>query len=715
MSDTLINALTAIAVALVAAMGTGPMGQLDLPKRDLVNAVTAPSSSIRLPIEDASGQIIGHYVGQPPLMGWENDIPEIFRRAIVAVEDRRLGQHVGVDPLAVVAALLSTAAGRPRGGSTLSQQLVKNKVIGDEFSVRRKLIEAILSVRLTRSLPRDALLDAYTRGVWFGRGITGAASAANAWFGRSWQDLSLDEIAFLAGLPQGAGRYETSVGNVGISEKARARRDVVLSAMEREGLIDSKTAAAGRSALTIIRDELTKAGSDAWVERAVAREFRTNDALQTSLTATDLVISSTIDPNLQTIVRSVAQDWLSTRPKGPAGRITYNNIGDPLSLRLLEQLQRESANFVLPSTKVGRAILLGPAKGKLQQNEWRVLYVIKGTVLEETIEVTKVPGDIPAQAGQVYPCKILNASCALYSVAQEEISIVAMEAKTGRILASLGGSDSEVSAFDRTVAARQPGSAIKPFLWLSALESGLNVTDRVQRVERSYQLPNGRVWKPRDFGNEVAGGTISLEEGLVHSSNLAALNLAERVGLQRFAQIIEMAGISDQANIQSELSSSLGSFETNLVRLVSGYALLANGGYPVEPHLVAGFRKGTELKLGTPATRQPLTSKEHVATLNRILQDVVSRGTAAVAFENSPVRVAGKTGTTDAYRDAWFVGFSSDIVIGIWIGRDDGASLSDQLTGGTAAARVGREIFQAALHGGLLNERGEFLSETSID
>lgn len=712
MPDSLVGAVTAIVVALVAAAGTGPAGRLDLPPVDLLAVVTAPSSSVQVPIRDQSGQTIGTYVGQGMDAASQSGVPDVFRRAIVAVEDRRLGRHVGVDAVAVLAALLSGAAGQPRGGSTLSQQLVKNKITGGEVSVRRKLVESILSVRLTRSLPREALLDAYIGGVWFGRGVTGAGASAVAWFGRGWRDLTLGEIAFLAGLPQGAGRFERSGPADVLQQGVLARRNAVLAAMERAGLISADAAAGARSEPLRVVPANARPHGDAWVERAVSREMRSRSAVRHALAAPGAGLVSTINPDLQLILRSAVQAWAGTRPMGPAGHIGMPAADGPLSPDVVDRLRDASARVVRPSKERGRAILLGPAV-EAGQKAWRVLVLRDGAAAQEVaLAAEDVPGDVPAAAGQVYPCTFEDRSCRLYPVSQEEIAVVAMEARTGRILATVGGSAPDVSAFDRTVASRQPGSAIKPFLWLAALEQGLRATDLIGRQARSYRLPDGRIWRPQDFGEEPAGGTISLEDGLVRSSNLAALALAERIGLARFAQVSAVVGISDQAILRTELSSSLGSFQTTLVRLVGAYAALANGGHPVVPHLVAGLQQGTAVSLASPPMRPAIAPGPILAEVGRMLRGVVTRGTAAGAMAGAPVAIAGKTGTTDGHRDAWFVGFTPDIVIGAWIGRDDGAPISDRMTGGAGPARVVRDILDAAHHAGLLDAGGRLAPPT---
>ena len=283
-----------------------------------------------------------------------------------------------------------------------------------------------------------------------------------------------------------------------------------------------------------------------------------------------------------------------------------------------------------------------------------------------------------------------------------------MDPRTGDVIASVGGVDPRVSAFDRTRAVRQPGSAIKPFLYLSALDYELDPMMDLSNFEQTYTDWNGVKWSPKNYDHSQTGGMPMLR-ALEQSSNLAAADLINRIGVASMARVAEAAGVYEPGAMRPFMSSALGASETTLMNLVSGYAAILNDGVPRRPKVIAGLSSSDssdKLRPEHDPRGYPIARRSAVSDIISMMRGVITRGTASVAFSRHPVMLVGKTGTTQDHRDAWFIGVTPHLAIGVWLGKDDNTSLPGKTAGGSDAAPIAARILQDAFDAGLITSDG---------
>lgn len=678
MSEAGIYALTKALLGGVSALMTGPFGTMDLPEGSLEAALTASGPGMVIELVSEAGPTMGRLddaSGGSPGMDL---LHPAFVPGLIATEDARFHEHPGVDPFAVASALADRGGGRVRGGSSLTQQAVKNELLSSSRTLERKVLEGIISVRAVHELGRDRILDGYLAKSWFGRGVFGTVGAPHAWFDKTWEEVSLSETALLIGLLKGPARYDPDRD----PELARARRDAVLSRMLAEGVIPRDAYEAALADPVEARGGERSDPIDPWVEAAVLRELELSPLPPSDQARATL----TIDPAWQALTQeAVTRGAERVGGLGPAGTVPAELIagGD------LDRVRSRMAALVDVSPRVGRALVTGT-------DPLRVLLDRGYGDLEPDTPAT---GPDRARVGEVYPYQRVDGRVTLIPTPQVNAAAVVLEARTGAVLAVVGGANPDVSRFDRSSAERQVGSAIKPFLWARALEAGYRFDDLVPDVSESYLTPTGEVWTPRNY-DRTETGLIPLFVGLEESSNNVAARLVDRLGVAGLAEITEAAGVYPPGGMRPHPSSALGASEASLLSLTAGYAAIANGGVRVTPHTHVLIRSGDALLVPEQPREVPVMTRETASLLRSMLYGVTTRGTAARAFGPTPP-VAGKTGTTQEHRDAWFVGFSDDLVVGVWVGRDDNAPLPGRATGASAAAPIAARIIAAAETAGL--------------
>ena len=678
MSEAGVYALTKAILGGVSALVTGPFGTLDLPEGSLEAALTASGPGMVIELVSEAGASMGRVDASGGGSPGADLLHPAFVPGLIATEDARFQEHPGVDPFALLSALADRSGGRIRGGSSLTQQAVKNEILGNSRTVERKVLEAILSVRAVHELGRDRVLDGYLSRSWFGRGAFGTVGAPHAWFGKTWDEMSLGETALLIGLLKGPARYDPDRN----PELARARRDAVLSRMLAEGVISPEEAERARAEPLTAPGGARAAEIDPWIRAAVLREIET-----TPLPPSDRARATlTIRPEWQRVVQE-AVTWGAERidGSGAAGVLPAELVraGDP------DRIRGAMAPLVDTSTLVGRALVTGT--GPL-----RVLLDRGFGPLEPE---SRVSGPEGARVGEVYAYRRVGDGVELVPAPRVNAAAVVMDARNGAILAVAGGANPDSSRFDRSVAARQVGSAIKPFLWARALEAGYRYDDLVPDVRASYVTPSGEVWSPQNYDRSETG-LIPLFVALEESSNNVAARLIDQIGPGALAEITEAAGVYATGQMRRHPSSALGASESSLIAMAAGYASIANGGVRVTPHTHVLIESDGAILVPEQPREVPVMTRETADLLSSMLYGVTVRGTAARAFGPNPP-IAGKTGTTQSHRDAWFVGFSRDLVIAVWVGRDDNTPLPPRTTGASAATPIVARIIEAAERAGL--------------
>jgi len=677
-------------------------------------------------------------------------IPARLRQAFVSAEDQRFWEHHGVDPLGIGRALLTAletyGSGRRMGGaSTITQQVAKNMLVGNERSLMRKLREAILAVRLEQALSKDRILEIYLNEIFLGQSAYGVAAAAQAYFNKGLDELTLAEAAFLAALPKAPNNYNP----IRFPEAARARRDWVLDRMAEDGHITHEEARYAKAEPIVPRPtrrpEVVPVGQHFTEE--VRRELITRFGPEQT-TMGGLVVRTSLEPELQAAAERALHDGLmaydrrrggwrgpiASIPAGatewmpalaatprPPGALPEWKLAVVLELRNTEArlgwIERTDPRGA-PQPRTGLMYLQDLAwarpvrDGRMGPQPARMQQVLS---LGDVVLVEPMPTQLPAPGRPARPERL-----ELRQMPQAEGAVVALDPQTGRVLAMVGGWSFERSWFNRaTQAMRQPGSSFKPFVYITALEQGIPPNQELLD-EPIEVVAGGRVWRPQNYTAGRSYGWVTMRQAMERSLNLATVRLAQQIGMDAVADAAARFGVIP--DMPRYLAMALGAGETTVMRMAAAYAVFVNGGREVVPTLIDSVqdRRGRVIwradrrvcagcaaagpeagppELVDPARRQvtdPISAYQMVS----LLQGVVQRGTAANAIGDRLGRpVAGKTGTTDDYKDNWFVGFTPDIVVAVWIGFDEPRSLGQGETGGANAAPIFREVVAAALRG----------------
>ncbi|GJE25213.1 penicillin-binding protein 1A [Methylobacterium organophilum] len=680
-------------------------------------------------------------------------IPDMVRQAFVAAEDKRFYQHHGIDERGVIRAFIGNLAapGRPAGGSTITQQVVKNLSVGDDVTYERKIREMIVAARLERILDKPHILGLYLNGIYLGRGAYGIEMAARSWFGKSVGQLTLPEAALLAGLPKGPNYYSPDK----YPERARERRAYVLTRMKEDGAItDAQLNEALKSDLGIRPPETARRESGFYFVEHLGREARTFAGLE-SLTSASYTVRSTVNARLQTATETALQEGLSTYERA-TGRARYE--GPELNLaeavRKLEAAPppapepapaEEAKPVPVPSgVKAGKALpppkaaakpTVKPAWQRALETARPVLYDVHwplAVVLQTGKNGTKVgladgrvasldPG--PARGKlQLYDAVRVRLRDPNARVPRADLRVrpavqgaaIVLENRTGRILAMTGGFAYPLSQLNRvTQTVRQPGSTLKPLTYLAALNAGLQPNTLV--MDAPVTLPPiggiGESWSPKNYDGGGAGAT-TLRRGLEFSKNLVTARLLQGgIAEKAPASLQRVCDIALEAQLYAECERYypfvLGAQPVRMIDLASFYAAIANeGGRPSAYALESVEKDGKAVYSRAPKDPVRIGSADRVAfyQLKTMLQGVTQHGTAA-ALSGVSAYVAGKTGTSENENDAWFAGFSNEITVVVWVGYDnaDGTrkTLGRGQTGGHVSVPIARTIFQAAWANGV--------------
>ncbi len=647
-------------------------------------------------------------------------VPEAF----VAAEDRRFFKHGGFDPIGIVCAAAKNyrASRTKQGGSTLTQQIIKQTVLADEQSdlkdlglsdedrasevkhqrYLRKIREVVLAVRLERELSKQDILAIYLNHVYLGHGAYGVAAAAETYFAKDVENLTVGEAALLAGLVSSPTAHDPHHD----LKAARVRQLYVLDQMVAEKYIskDQRDAALAEPITLVDDTDRNQFAAPYFVEHI--RQLATAAYGEYELFRGGLQFHSTLDSRMQAAAEDALRHGLETidRALGFRGRIGTVATADRASWtaggahalagpndnapRLADNLlteQRYAAMVAeLPRTGAGVVVDLGPAKLPLTENDARDVRAWRG----KTGEAIAVGDLLPVRLTADRKAATLAQRPALQG------AMVVMQPTTGRVLALVGGYDWTTSQFDRaTQAKRQVGSSIKPFIYSAGLESGKTAVDHLRDGPFSVQTATG-TWTPANYGNQYLGD-VTLMTALAFSLNTISVQLAVHVGLDRIIEIMRGYGITSP--IPRHISISLGTPDLTLLELATAYAGIASGGKRITARFYDAVTdaKGRVISDGEPPASPQVVSPEVDYVMVNLMKGVVSRGTAHGAAKlGRPV--AGKTGTSANYKDVWFNGFTTDLQCSVWIGRDDSTPIGDKITGGGAAVPIWLDFMQKA-------------------
>ncbi|HXY98587.1 MAG TPA: penicillin-binding protein 1A [Stellaceae bacterium] len=684
-------------------------------------------------VHAGDGRLLAEYATEKRVFVPASEIPPRVIHAFLAAEDRNFYSHIGIDPVAMARAGATDIVRvlthrRPIGASTITQQVAKNFLVGSELSYQRKIKEALVALKMEKALGKDRVLELYLNEIYLGSGAYGVAAAALTYFDKSLDELSVPEAAFLAALPKAPNNYNP----LRYPDAAKARRDWVIDRMVEAGFLSPEDGAKAQAAPIKLRhrDETEVVTANYFAEE-VRRDLLARYG-EKALYQSGLSVRTSLDPNLQAIADRALRAGLVAydRRHGYRGPLAHVAGGGDWRARLAGVPAPAGAGDAGWKTAIVLAVgaesaavgLAAGTAGVIPFDEMRWARKVLdedrlGAVPARPAEVVSA-GDVvlvEPLAGEAKSAK--EPRYALRQIPAVSGALAAIDPHTGRVLALSGGFSYEMSQFDRaTQARRQTGSAIKPFVYLAALDHGYTpstlVLDAPVVIDQGPGLPK---WRPSNYEHRYFGPT-TLRVGLEQSHDLMTVRMGADIGLDAVAQHVERFGIMDR--MPREYSMLIGAEETTPLRLTAAYAMLVNGGKKIVPTLIDRVqdRNGVTIYRADerpcegcenvdwndqpppelPDTREQIVDPRSAYQVVSMMQGVVERGTGrVVASLGRPL--AGKTGTTNESNDTWFVGFSPDLAVGVFVGYDQPKGLGRHETGGVVAAPVFRDFMAAAL------------------
>lgn len=640
----------------------------------------------------ADGTLLGEFYTEKRYLVPIAKIPDVVRHAFISAEDSNFYQHKGVDVLGIARAAIAnfTAGSVVQGGSTITQQVVKSLLLTPERSYERKMKEILLSLRLERQLTKDEILYLYLNLIYLGNGAYGVGAAAQEYFGKDVADLDLAEAALLAGLPQAPSRYSP----VRHWDRAKYRQRYVLERMARERYVTwEQSEQALKQEVVLTRHDIsapTYVAAPYFVEhvrRLLEERYGGTAPYQAGLN-----VYTTVDLPTQKAAEEALRSNLDTIDAGRTRARPLRRLSNAEAERFIASAKNTRDTDEPQTGRSYQALVLAMEKNsaRVQVNRFTgVLIPTKdhplptGLAKNDVIAVRRHP----SKAGGTI-------QFALDSDPQLEGALLSVELPSGHVKALVGGYDYERSQFNRVMQAlRQPGSSFKPFVYSAALDRGYTPASII--VDEPITLSGGgRAWMPQNYDEKFIGPT-TLRNALAHSRNVVTVKLAQSMGLNYLINYLPRFGFSRP--FAKNLSISLGTAEVTLFDLVRAYTPFAAGGRRIDPQFITKITDphGKVLEEFTAAS-EPVITPETAYLVTSMLESVIERGTGKkVAALGRPV--AGKTGTTNDMHDAWFVGYTPELVTGVWVGYDSERSLGKKQTGGRVAAPIFLSFMEQAL------------------
>jgi penicillin-binding protein 1A len=681
-------------------------------------------------VHAADGSLLAEYARERRLYIPIQAVSKLVINAFIAAEDKNFYEHGGIDFSGIARAgvlyVQQYGSGRrPQGASTITQQVAKNFLLTNELSFSRKIKEALLAMKIERAFSKEKILELYLNEIYLGMGAYGVAAASLLYFDKSVHELSIAEAAYLAALPKAPNNYHPFRQR----ERALERRNYVIDRMAEDHYITAQEAEKAKKEPLKVTPRPT--GAHIFAAEYFAEEVRRyiyDNYSEKKLYEGGLSVRTTLDPKMQVLARKVLVDGFVNFDEQHGYRGAVNKVdptgdwgGKLADIRALSDIAPWRLAVVLESDDASARIGLQPGRepgGVLSKQRET------GTIALEGMKWAKMRGKAPTKVSQVLspgdvvyvePLAGKEGQFRLRQVPEVSGAIVAMDPLTGRVLAMAGGFSYDQSQFNRaTQALRQPGSSFKPLVYATALDNGYTPSTVV--LDGPIEIDTGTgIWAPENYTRKYYGPS-TLRFGIEHSRNVMTVRLAQDIGMPLIGEYARRFGVYD--NLPPYLSFALGAGETTLLRMVAAYAMFDNGGRKIQPTLidriqdrygrtiykhdsrecrgcvVEKWEKQNEPTLVDKRERvlDPMTAYQ----ITSIMEGVVQRGTATVVKEvGKPI--AGKTGTTNDEKDAWFIGFSPDLVVGVYLGYDKPRHLGRGATGGVLAAPIVRDFMKVAL------------------
>ncbi len=655
------------------------------------------------------GQLIDEFYLEDRKVVQVTDLPKFVIQSFVAAEDARFFRHQGIDISSIIRAFFKNmeAGTIVQGGSTITQQVAKSLFLTPERKYIRKLKEAILAYKIDRYLKKYEILNLYLNHIYLGHGAYGIEAASQHYFGKSAEELTLPEAALIAGLPKAPNRYSPLL----YPERAYKRQVYVLNRMEEDGYITETEKAAAITTPVELKQAETKAKIAPYFTENVRRYIQAKYGSNV-LYSEGLEVYTTLDITCQKAARDAMERGLRELDKrqgyrGALQRVPEEEIDSfikEMKVGPHELLAGHIVKAIVVAVDSDKKIVrlrLGEYEGTMELKEMSWARTPDPDTAYNAARV-KDPADV-LKTGDIVQVKILSETDGKLGLSLEQEPLVqgallAMNANTGEIKAMVGGRSYRKSEFNRaTQAKRQPGSAFKPFIFTAAFDKGMTPASIIIDSPVIYKdTLKDSTWKPQNFSEKFYGPT-TLRTALIKSRNLVTIKLLQEIGIDYAADYAANMGITTP--LTRDLSMALGTSSVTLLDMVRGYGVFANGGKKVKPFFIKKIvdRTGNIVEENTPEVEQAIDPCIAYIT-SHLLQEVVKSGTGwRVKALGRPV--AGKTGTTNDLKDAWFMGFTPSIVAGVWVGFDDLKPLGKYETGSRAASPVFLYFMEKALEG----------------
>ena len=715
---------TGAIVFVIGAVAAGALiwhFQQDLPDTAQLKNYEPP---VMTRIHAGDGSILAEYSRERRLYLPSSAIPPLVKNAFLSAEDQNFYTHSGIDPEGIARAALIMLQGskRVQGASTITQQVAKNFLLTNERTFDRKIREILLSFRIEAAYSKDRILELYLNEIYLGLGNYGIAASALNYFGKSVHELTIAEMAYLAALPKAPSDLHPFRNR----DKAIARRNYVIDRMVADGHITAEQAAQARGEPLGVNPRVLSPNTYAagYFAEEVRRELNERYG-EKKLYEGGLSVRTTLDPKMQLMARKALVTGLVNYDENQGFRGAMRNIdtrsdwGPGLAeIPPLGDVKPWRLAVVLDAADTGARIGLQPSRersGEVSRERET------GTLSPDGIKWTRKTSvrQLLQQGDVVYvePMEGRSGQFRLRQIPEVSGAIVAMDPFTGRVFAMVGGFSYDQSVFNRaTQALRQPGSSFKPFVYATALDNGYTPSSVVLDAPIELDMGNGEVWKPENYGGSNGSAPHTLRYGIEHSKNQMTVRLAKDVGMPLIAEYAKRFGIYD--DMLPVLAMALGAGETTVLRMTTGYSMLANGGKRIKSTLIDRIQdrwghtiyrhdeckcEGCEADSWSDQSEPRLVDRREQVLdpltayqITSMMEGVVQRGTAMV-LKSLGRNLAGKTGTTNESKDVWFVGFSPDLAVGVFMGYDRPRSMGDSSTGGKYAAPIFGEFMKAAL------------------
>jgi penicillin-binding protein 1A len=693
-------------------------------------------------VHASDGALLGEYAKERRLYLPIQAVPKLVINAFLAAEDKNFYEHGGIDFSGMARAVVLYAQNfgsnkRPQGASTITQQVAKNFLLTNEVSFSRKIKEALLAMRIERAYSKDHILELYLNEIYLGLGAYGIGAASLVYFDKSVNELTVAEAAYLAAMPKAPGALHP----VRNHDRAVERRNYVIDRLLENGWIKQAEAEKARKYPLVVtnRSNTGRTFAGEYFAEEVRRDILERYG-EKKLYEGGLSVRTTLDPKLQVMARKTmaaglvnfdeAQGWRGATSKLDISGDWGVKLADVKSLAdispwrmavVLETSDQSARIGFQPSHELGGAISRERQTGliTLEGVKWaKPVGAARGKTQASVAQILS-PGDViyadPLFGKDGNP---IEGQYRLRQLPEVSGAMVAMDPWTGRVLAMVGGFSFDQSQFNRaTQAYRQPGSTFKPLVYSSAIDNGYTPSSIM--VDGPLEIDQGQagVWRPENFSVGKYRGPITLREALKWSVNTVTVRLAQDIGMPLIGEYAKRFGVYDE--LPNYLSYALGAGETTVMRMVTAYSIFANGGRRVKPTLIDRIQdryghtifkhdtrecRGCDAPEGWKNQPEPqlVDRREQVLDsltayqITSMMEGVVQGGTAAVMREvGKPI--AGKTGTTSDGKDVWFVGFSPDLVVGLYLGYDKPRSLGRAAQGGHTAAPIARDFMKLAL------------------